>query len=151
LWDQKLSIPRLQAFVKSIGWNDPKTVPVDLLVLSACKTAIGDANAELGFAGLALATGVKSTLASLWSVSDLGTLALMSEFYNALGQGAGKAQALRKAQLQLLQGKVSLQNGKLITREGNALSLPPELAQQSELDLSHPYFWSSFMLFGNWH
>ncbi len=151
LWDQKLSIPQLQAFAKSVGWNDPKAVPIDLLVLSACKTAIGDANAELGFAGLALATGVKSTLASLWSVSDLGTLALMSEFYESIGQGSGKAKALRKAQLQLLHGKIRIQNGKLITAEGNQIALPPELAQQTDLDFSHPYFWSSFMLFGNWH
>ncbi len=39
--------------------------PVDLLVLSSCETALGDKDAELGFAGLAIQTGAKSVLASL--------------------------------------------------------------------------------------
>jgi CHAT domain-containing protein len=151
MWDQRLTLPELQAFSKSVGWTDPNKVPVELLVLSACKTAIGDSTAELGFAGLMLATGVKSTLASLWNVSDLGTLALMTEFYDALGKGAGKAAALRQAQLQLLQGKVRIEQGKLTTASGRSIPLPPELAQQTDLKLNHPYFWSAFMLFGNWH
>jgi CHAT domain-containing protein len=66
--------------MRQLRWNDP---PVDLLVLSACQTAIGDKEAELGFAGLAVQAGVKSVLASLWSVSDEGTLGLMTEFYRA--------------------------------------------------------------------
>ena len=58
--------------------------PVDLLVLSACQTAVGNKQAELGFAGLALQAGVKSALASRWSIDDAGTVALMSEFYQDL-------------------------------------------------------------------
>ncbi|NEO88412.1 MAG: CHAT domain-containing protein, partial [Spirulina sp. SIO3F2] len=72
---------------------------VELLVLSACETALGDVDAELGFAGLAVQAGVKSALASLWQVSDLGTLALMNQFYGQLGDPAVtiKAEALRQA------------------------------------------------------
>jgi Uncharacterized protein conserved in bacteria len=54
------------------------------MVLSACRTALGDEQTELGFAGFAFQAGVKSVLASLWYVSDEGTLALMSEFYQQL-------------------------------------------------------------------
>ena len=45
---------------------------VELLVLSSCRTALGDPQAELGFAGLAIKAGVKSALGSLWYVSDAG-------------------------------------------------------------------------------
>ena len=65
-------------------WYDYRR-PVELLVLSACETAIGDnITAEMGFAGLAVRSGVKSALASLWKVKDVGTLTLMTEFYDHL-------------------------------------------------------------------
>jgi CHAT domain-containing protein len=71
-----------------LEWNNP---PVELLVLSACRTAVGDDRAELGFAGLAVYSGVKSALASIWYISDEGTLGLMQEFYQRLGQSSGKS------------------------------------------------------------
>ncbi|MBD3562137.1 CHAT domain-containing protein, partial [Planktothrix sp. FACHB-1355] len=77
LWNSQLKLNQL----RDMGWNKPQ---VELLVLSACRTALGDENAELGFAGLAVASGVKSALASLWYVSDRGTLALMTAFYQNL-------------------------------------------------------------------
>ncbi|WP_203219530.1 CHAT domain-containing protein [Nostoc edaphicum] len=43
-----------------------------------CKSAFGDEQAKLGFAGLAIQTGLKSAIASLWYVSDAGTLGLMT-------------------------------------------------------------------------
>ncbi|MGK7927072.1 MAG: CHAT domain-containing protein [Spirulina sp.] len=55
-----------------------------MLVFSACRTALGDLDAELGFAGLAVNTGAKSALASWWYVSDGGTLNLMGGFYRHL-------------------------------------------------------------------
>jgi CHAT domain-containing protein len=88
LWDTKLRLKQLQ----QLDWGEP---PVDLLVLSACRTAIGNEQAELGFAGLAVQAGVKSALASLWYVSDEGTLALMSEFYQQLRIAPIKSEALR--------------------------------------------------------
>ncbi|MFZ9739429.1 MAG: CHAT domain-containing protein, partial [Prochlorotrichaceae cyanobacterium] len=75
LWDQRLKIDD----IRQLDWDFSPAV--ELLVLSACRTAVGDINSELGFAGLAVQTGVKSALASLWYVSDAGTLALMSELY----------------------------------------------------------------------
>ncbi|NJM49025.1 MAG: CHAT domain-containing protein [Alkalinema sp. RU_4_3] len=41
---------------------------------------MGDRQAELGFAGIAVQSGVKSVVASLWYVSDTATTALSSEF-----------------------------------------------------------------------
>jgi CHAT domain-containing protein len=74
------------------------------VVLSACRSAVGDQNAELGLAGLAVAAGVKSVLASTWYVSDEGTLVFMTEFYQQLQNSPIKAEALRQTQMQLLRG-----------------------------------------------
>ena len=143
LWNDRLSLDRLE----ELNWRDP---PVELLVLSACRTAVGDKNAELGFAGLAVQAGVKSALASLWYVSDEGTLALMSEFYRQLRREdvTIKAEALRRAQIAMLRGEVFLRDGQLVG-SASAVPLPPELAQLSDRDLSHPYYWSSFTTIGS--
>jgi CHAT domain-containing protein len=118
------------------------------LVLSACQTAVGDSEAELGFAGLALQAGVKSALASLWYVSDAGTLALMSEFYQQLKNTPIKADALRKTQIALLKEKVYLQQGELVTSRGD-IALPPAVAKNNENKLTHPFYWASFTLIGS--
>ena len=148
-YDDKLRIPELQNISTELGWNSDAT-PVELLVLSACETALGDEEAELGFAGLAVQAGVKSALASLWYVSDLGTLALMGEFYDRLDSTLVKAEALRQTQLGMLQGKVQVDNGKVMLSNGTNVSLPEEFPD-GNLALSHPYFWSSFTLIGNWN
>ena len=121
---------------------------MELLVLSACRTALGDEEAELGFAGLSVLAGVKSTLASLWYVSDRGTLGLMTEFYEQLKTAPIKSEALRQAQLAMLRGEVRLEDGKLIT-PGADIPLPPQLAQLDNQTLEHPYFWSAFTMIGN--
>jgi CHAT domain-containing protein len=141
LWNSKLPLDR----VRNLNWDNPS---VDLLVLSACKTALGDREAELGFAGLAVQSGTKSALASLWYVDDRGTLGLMTEFYHELGKAAIKADALRFAQIAMLKGNVRVENGKLFTATGT-YSLPPALAQQDKRDFIHPYYWSGFTLIGN--
>ena len=58
--------------------------PVDLLVLSACRTAAGDERAALGLAGVAVKAGARSALASLWAVNDESTALLIGEFYRQL-------------------------------------------------------------------
>ncbi|AFY39154.1 filamentous hemagglutinin family outer membrane protein [[Leptolyngbya] sp. PCC 7376] len=140
-WDQRVSLAELP----KLQLNNP---PIELLVLSACRTAFGDPNAELGFAGLAIASGAKSAIGSLWYVSDEGTLALMTEFYRELQSLPIKAEALRQAQLALLNGEVQRQGGTLITPAG-PIDLPETFSQLQSNDLSHPYFWSSFSLIGN--
>lgn len=131
--------------LQQLNLNDP---PIELLVLSACRTAIGDEQAELGFAGLAVMAGVKSALGSLWYVSDLGTLALMTTFYDELQRAPIKAEALRKTQVAMLKGEVRLVGGKLITPSGN-FPLPPELVRLGDRNLTHPYYWSGFTMIGS--
>ena len=141
LWDTKLTVDQM----RQLRWNNP---PIELLVLSACKTAIGDKQAEMGFAGLALQSGVKSVVASLWNVSDEGTLGLMAEFYRALKTAPTKSEALRQAQIAMLKGQIRLQNGQLLSSRGT-IPLPPELAGLENDDLSYPYYWAAFTVVGN--
>jgi CHAT domain-containing protein len=125
---------------------------VDLLVLSACRTALGDPDAELGFAGFAVKAGIKSAMGSLWYVSDEGTLGLMVNFYEQLRQVPIKAEALRLAQLAMLKGKVGIQDrdGRLrLIRGERAVDLPPNLETSEDIDLTHPYYWSGFTLVGS--
>jgi CHAT domain-containing protein len=148
-YDDKLKISQLQQLSNDLGWNSDAT-PVELLVLSACETAIGDEKAELGFAGLAVQAGVKSALASLWYVSDLGTLGLMGEFYDQLDGTLIKAEALRQTQLNMLRGNVKVDNRQVKLSNGKSLALPEDFPDGT-LSLAHPYFWSSFTLIGNWN
>lgn len=102
------------------------TNPIELLVLSACETAKGDKLASLGLAGIAVRTGAISTLATLWQVNDNSTAALMNNIYQQLAQNShlNKAEVLRRAQLQLWRNQ--------------------------QQDWQVPFFWSSYVLIGNW-
>ena len=93
------------------------------MVLSACETLSGDNRAALGLAGVAVRAGARSTLGSLWQVNDEATALLMSNFYQELAQAnSTKVEALQKAQLSLLKNP----------------------------RFDSPFFWSSFVLLGNW-
>ncbi|MGD1806709.1 CHAT domain-containing protein, partial [Dapis sp. BLCC M126] len=143
LWDDKLGLDE----VRKLRWNSKKA---ELLVLSACRTAVGDHNAELGFAGLAIATGVKSALGSFWLVSDEGTLALMTEFYSYLDDVKIKAEALRKAQLAMLRGEVVIADGTLRGSGSRGdVSLPPQLENIQNKNFAHPYYWAGFTMVGS--
>lgn len=119
-WDDRINIDELNRLLR----GDSKQLrPIDLLVLSACETATGDRSATLGLAGIAVRAGAKSTIASLWPVSDLTTVTLMTNFYQQLSQGnITKAEALRQAQISVIEQDI----------------------------FSHPFFWSAFVLVGNW-
>ncbi|MEQ8976123.1 MAG: CHAT domain-containing protein [Coleofasciculus sp. C1-SOL-03] len=140
-WHQKLPLDQ----IRELGLNNP---PVELMVLSACRTALGDEEAELGFTGLAVQAGVKSALGSLWYVNDEGTLGLMTGFYEQLKQAPIKAEALRQAQLAMIQGEVRLEKGQIVTPNG-IFPLPPQLAELPDKELTHPYYWSAFTLVGS--
>jgi CHAT domain-containing protein len=117
-------------------WSLPN---VDLVVLSACKTAVGGAlgNGEeiLGFGYQIQRTGARAAIASLWSVDDGGTQILMNAFYAGLEQGMTKAEALRQAQIALI--------------TGNFQTLGVEVSPQLAPDLDRPYYWAPFILIGN--
>ncbi|HEY9646857.1 MAG TPA: CHAT domain-containing protein, partial [Chroococcidiopsis sp.] len=142
LGDRRLGLDQL----RQLQFNNP---PVELLVLSACQTALGDPSAELGFGGLAVQAGVKTVLASLWSVSDTGTLGFMSEFYHQLRQAPTRSEALRQTQIAMLRGEIRIENGQLIVADDQTIPLPPDLASDSALNFRHPYYWAAFTMIGN--
>jgi CHAT domain-containing protein len=137
-WDAPLTLNQ----IKDLGLRSPA---VYLLVLSACQTALGDPQAELGFAGLAVQSGSRAALASLWTVSDVGTLMLMDGFYHQLQTAPIKAEALRQAQIAMIKGTLKPPSASLIPR--NPQSVNP--STQEEINSSHPYYWSAFTLIGN--
>lgn len=149
LWgNERISLDNLNSFQ---WFTDP---PVELLVLSACRTALGDPQAELGFGGLAVKAGVRSALASLWYVSDAGTLALMTEFYRNLRDPAmiTKGQALQKAQIALIRGELQVNGDQLRgggSRSPYSIPLPPGNDTLSTEVLAHPYYWAAFTLIGS--
>jgi CHAT domain-containing protein/Tfp pilus assembly protein PilF len=129
----------------------------DLVVLSACETALGGNFGKGGEEILGLGyqfqtRGAKATIASLWQVDDGGTQTLMTEFYTALKAGQSKNQALQSAQLSLIQDKPqpgtttgeSPQRRSDIEPHYNGKSPSP-----TPLKLSHPYYWAPFILIGN--
>jgi len=136
--DRKLELDQ----VRELGLSNPQ---VELMVLSACKTAVGDYDAEYGFAGLAHQAGVKSALGSLWYISDQGTLSMMSKFYQELAEAPTKAEALRRAQVAMIEKQVRLEKGKLITAS-QTFDLPENI---KAIDLTHPFFWSPYTIVGN--
>jgi CHAT domain-containing protein len=122
-WDDRLNLNQLNDLLQKRNLQSGKTI--DLLVLSACQTAIGDNRATLGLAGMAIRARTKSTIASLWSVEDESTRLLMNDFYqNLITKKLGKAESLRLAQQSLLKH--------------------PNLKYRS------PYYWAPFVLVGNW-
>ncbi|MEH1860855.1 MAG: CHAT domain-containing protein [Nostoc sp.] len=140
LWEDKLRLNQL----RQLRLNEPE---VEMLVLSACRTALGDEESELGFAGLAVLAGVKTSVASLWSVNDAGTAALMTKFYENLKTAPIKAEALRQAQVAMVKGQIYVKDGQVqgLGIVGN-LPLPADSADES---LIHPYYWAGFTMVGN--
>ncbi len=92
----------LDNLVKTGSEGDRHTI--ELLVLSACQTAKGDDRATLGLAGLAVRSGARSTLSTLWKADDEATTKLMVHFYNELRKpGMKMARALHTAQKILIE------------------------------------------------
>jgi CHAT domain-containing protein len=120
-WDQEVNIELLNGILRSRERSEAD--PLELLILSACETASGDKRSALGLAGIAVRAGARSTIGSLWKISDDATSLLMSSLYAKLtDRNLSRAESLRFAQLTLLK------EGKFI----------------------HPYYWSPFILLGNW-
>ena len=110
----------LEKFIKLSRFREK---PVELLTLSACRTAAGDDRAALGLAGIAIKAGARSALATLWFINDRASSVLVTRFYRELKNPAvSKAQALRFAQLSLIEDR----------------------------RYRHPGYWSPFLLIGNW-
>lgn len=145
LHNEKLGLDQL----RNIGLHKPA---VELLTLSACQTALGSRSAELGFAGFAVLAGAKTAVASLWSVSDEASAGLMIEFYRQLqeGQPPIKAEALRRAQLAMIQGEITIEGDRLnLPADSRPLPAALALGEDRFQDFSHPYYWAAFSLIGS--
>ncbi|WP_242071989.1 CHAT domain-containing protein [Nostoc sp. FACHB-110] len=119
--DGPIHVKQLDNLLRNRNANQTKAV--ELLVLSACQTAMGDNRAALGLAGTAIRAGARSTLASLWQIDDESTALFVSDFYQELKKGnISKAKALRHAQLTML----------------------------NHPNYKAPSFWSAYVLIGNW-
>lgn len=155
---------------------------VELLTLSACNTAAQRAGAngrEIdGFAELAQRLGAASVMATLWPVADNSTPWFMHEFYQSRqsGEGLSKAEAVRRAQLALLNGTAATQplpagekgsaspvqivigdNGGKRDGGGTRADMifveaqdAPLFKRDEKRPFAHPYYWAPFILIGNW-
>ena len=118
--------------IGSLAWEvfERVRVTADLVPLSACDTAGGSDLEGEGIIGLSRAfqyAGARSVVASLWSVADRSTAVLMRSFYSHLEAGAAKAEALRAAQLEMIEPEA----------EGDG-------------SFAHPFHWAAFVLIGDW-
>ncbi len=119
-YDRRLDMNQLEAMIKPKQLAD---APVELIIMSACQTAEGDDRSPLGLAGVVLKSGARSALGSLWPVADLAAQEMLPAFYAHIKEpGVSKAEALRRAQADLMRKK----------------------------EFRHPFFWSPFILIGNW-
>jgi len=124
---------------------------IELLTLSACETAVNDRYADgreiEGLATLVQRQGAKGVLASLWKVADCSTGKLMKLFYYYRQKGMSKAHALRKSQLDFIQGKVPAQK---VSKDQAKGCQPISGLTNSGAAYKHPYYWAPFILMGNW-
>ncbi|KPJ91478.1 MAG: hypothetical protein AMJ53_11580 [Gammaproteobacteria bacterium SG8_11] len=119
-YDDRITVDQLGQYA-ALSRNRDK--PIELLTLSACQTAAGDDRAALGLAGVAIKSGARSALATLWAINDQASALLVTEFYRQLqDKDISKAQALQRAQTKLMQN----------------------------VRYRHPGYWSPFLLIGNW-
>jgi CHAT domain-containing protein/predicted negative regulator of RcsB-dependent stress response len=132
-------------------WKLPET---QLVVLSACQTAIGEKLGNglevLGFGYQLQRSGVRASIASLWSVNDAGTQTLMNNFYAILkASNLSETAALQKAQIALMTNQTAID-----LRDKRDVVHPLTLNQPTRQDLkligyAHPYYWAPFILIGN--
>ena len=109
---------------------------VELAVLSACETGLGEVAGGEGLLGLQRAfqvAGARSVVASLWKVPDIQTQNLMARFYeNLWRKGLPPRAALRAAQLEML-------------REGYQRGLVP-IDEERKTERVPPFYWAAFVL-----
>ena len=120
-YDGKIDLNEIEAMIRPRKYVGQ---PVEMLALSACRTAAGDDRAALGLAGVAVKSGARSAFATLWYVDDAVSGALVADFYRRLvaDPEISKAEALRQAQLEVMKDPRN----------------------------AHPRAWAPYMIIGNW-
>jgi CHAT domain-containing protein len=150
MWDRQISQDKFDLL-------ELEKSSIELLVLSTCQSGLGNKDTtgfetKFGLAGQAIKSGVKSVIASLFIVSDLGTATLMTEFYKQLKTAPTKSEALRQAQISILRYKPTFKERQLrkSSKEKAGVTIEPRLRSNStQPDVSHPYYWASFTIIGN--
>ena len=108
-----------------LSYGEIYALPIEsseMVVLSACQTALGTVSGtEIGVFIEAFRSKTNTVVASLWSVDDLATLELMTNFYKDLQAGKSKPVAMRNAQIKLLKDNRT----------------------------KNPLFWSAFVMYGD--
>ncbi len=128
-----------------------KGAPLDLISFSACRTALGDADSELGFAGLALQAGARSAVGTLWYVDDVATSAYFVQMYRYLDAGIPKAEALQLTRQAFSRGLVRLDADRVLGPDERVLISGLSTAQQRRVadGMQNPYFWAGIELLGS--
>lgn len=128
---------------------------LELAVLSACETGLGETAGGEGVLGLQRAlqiAGARTTVTSLWKVDDAATQALMVEFYrNLLDRKMGKLESLRQAQLWLLDNPEAIEGRNLTTRGTvRPINITNETKNAPDKPKrSLPAYWAAFQLSGD--
>jgi CHAT domain-containing protein len=149
---EQLTIPKIDALT---GLSN-----IHLVVLSACETALSAPNQDgieiASAANYFLRGGAKAVLASLWSVDDASTSLTMQQFYKNLATGTSqklmtKSEALRQAQLSLLQGKLTAADApeRAILKVVPVSGRETTATNNNSPGYTHPYYWAPFILIGN--
>jgi len=124
--------------------------PLDLFTISACRTALGDTQSELGFAGLALQAGARTAVGTLWYLDDVATSAFFVQFYRYLDLGLPKAEALQATRLAFATGTVHLQGDRVVGETGELLSgLTTDQRARVSNGMKHPYYWAGISMLGS--
>ncbi|MEO8380913.1 MAG: CHAT domain-containing tetratricopeptide repeat protein [Acidobacteriota bacterium] len=92
--DGNLTVEKILASVDLTG--------VNLVVLSACQSAVGarsGGDEVVGLTRALLYAGTPGVISTLWNIDDTTSAELMEQFYRGLASGASVADALRQAQL----------------------------------------------------
>ncbi|RZM76576.1 CHAT domain-containing protein [Leptolyngbya iicbica] len=98
---EEITFNQLESLIRQFSL---KNEPLELITLTACQTATGDDRATLGLAGVAIQSGARSAIASLWNLPGATSEALMPKFYSQLTDPTvSKAKALQTAQIEAIQ------------------------------------------------
>jgi CHAT domain-containing protein len=166
------SDPRNNIEIKDIQKIKWEQTP-DLLTLSGCLGALTtEEGSPYGLAGAAVSSGAKSVAGATWAGDDNSTMTTITSLYHNLQKtGMTKAEALRKTQLGLLNGKIRFTpDGKslifdedkkeikitdpnfqkaIAKTEDEFSQLSPQYRKENETPYSWPHYWAPFILFGS--
>jgi CHAT domain-containing protein len=145
--------------VQRLKLDSPPPPPIELFVLTACQTAMSSEEMELGFAGAAVKTRVKTVMASLWKVEETGAFILNIEFYGYLKESKTKAAALQRAQIAMINSQdvrnvnrsrfeVSGKPGNYQFQSSNGEFVKFSPNTVVEVNPFHPKNWAGFILVG---